>query len=98
MAYTDEELRESLTQLADELGETPSAPQCRKADMTPSADTYRRRFGSWNAALKMVDLPINQKKSYTDGELISLCWSMLIARTEPTQFDVYLGICGNQVM
>ncbi|GGL45449.1 hypothetical protein GCM10009037_31130 [Halarchaeum grantii] len=47
---TKDELVEELHRLADELGEQPSREQLDEYGRY-SADSYRRRFGSWNRAL-----------------------------------------------
>lgn len=73
MPYTDKRLCECLKQLADTLGETPTATQCDNADVTPSSATYCRRFNSWNDALETAGLSINTEETtpFTDDELIA---------------------------
>jgi hypothetical protein len=59
---TEEELISSLTEVADELGETPSVNQMREhGDWSPN--TYQKIFGSWNDALREAGLELNREKS-----------------------------------
>jgi len=63
-------LLDELTQLADELGRTPT-----KEDMTElgayGASTFQRTFGSWTAAIEAADLPpARQRKRYSEEELL----------------------------
>ena len=53
LKYTDQELIRILQNRAGELGRTPKTYEMRK----PHHGTYRTRFGSWYAALKMAGFP-----------------------------------------
>jgi hypothetical protein len=55
----DDRLVESMTQLAAEIGESPSASQMEDLGEY-SMSTYIRRFGSWNSALEAAELSHNQ--------------------------------------
>lgn len=52
---TDEELLEELERLTDELGKRPTAAEMNEHG-AHWASTYRRAFGSWNAACEAVGL------------------------------------------
>ena len=67
--YTREQLLHYLRALAEKLRSTPTTTQMDKHKKYPSSSTYYSRFGSWNAALKEADLPINVRKQYTKKEL-----------------------------
>ncbi len=56
---TDEELLEELERLADELGKRPTAVEMNDHGAHWAA-TYRRAFGSWNAACEAVGLETSQ--------------------------------------
>lgn len=65
MAHSDEDvetvLLDELERLADELGETPSAPEMNEMGEF-CVMTYANRFGSWNEALEEAGLPLNQEE------------------------------------
>lgn len=64
-----EALISELHRLRDELGEVPrSADMGERGDFSP--DTYNRRFGSWNSALKSAGFSTNHRHSITDRELL----------------------------
>jgi len=66
-ALSRSELQTELERLIDELDRTP-----RKRDMIEhgeySPEPYRRRFGSWNAALQSVGASLNQPNPVTEEE------------------------------
>ncbi len=66
-ALSRTELQTELKRLMDELDRTP-----RKRDMIGygeySPEPYRRRFGSWNAALQSVGASLNQPDPFTEEE------------------------------
>lgn len=53
--YTDEELLETLTRLAEKKGRPPTADELN-AETDRSNNTYQARFGSWNGALRAAGL------------------------------------------
>ncbi|MDS0476890.1 hypothetical protein NDO75_18075 [Natrinema sp. 1APR25-10V2] len=72
-----EELRTTLQDFADSLGETPTAADARDADEVPSPVTYRRQFESWNNALKAAGLPPNLSqaaRNLSDDDLLELLY------------------------
>lgn len=66
-ALSPAELQAELKRLTEELDRTP-----RKRDMIEygeySPEPYRRRFGSWNAALQSVGASLNQPDPFTEEE------------------------------
>jgi hypothetical protein len=56
VAYTDAELLDALRAFADELGHPPTVPETNDREGFPGADTFVRRFGTWNAALDEAGL------------------------------------------
>lgn len=82
-----EELLKALRKLRDDLGKTPT-----KKDMTNQGkygtNTYRRRFGSWTAALNEIDEePV--RRPYTTDELVAKLQDLAdeLGRT-PTSHEV----------
>lgn len=68
--YTDTELIEALSNLASELGQTPTIPDVEKRENLPSAQTFSTRFGSWTAALRAANLePLSHE--YTSAALLA---------------------------
>lgn len=69
---TDEELLDELERLADELGKRPTAAEMNDHG-AHWASTYRRAFGSWNAACEAVGLetgsPVAQE-TLSEAELL----------------------------
>ena len=69
---TDEELLDELERLADELGKRPTAVEMNDHG-AHWASTYRRAFGSWNAACEAVGLetsePVGQE-TLSEAELL----------------------------
>ena len=73
-SYSDSELIEHLTSLS-ENGDMPTENEIRAAE-GPSEATYRRRFGSLEAAADAADLSYDPErhgasKQYSDAELLS---------------------------
>lgn len=54
--YEDEELLNSLRQLAAELGHAPSVSEMQARADLPAPSTLRQRFGTWNGALGAAGL------------------------------------------
>jgi len=59
---SDEQLRISLQDLADDLGRTPTAVEMNEQGRY-SSTTYCDRFGSWNNALRAADLKMSQGRN-----------------------------------
>ncbi|MDG5761333.1 hypothetical protein QA600_18545 [Natronococcus sp. A-GB1] len=77
-SYSDTELLDLLRQLDTELRGDGSVTkqEMQDADGYPSAQTYKRRFGSWNAAKEQAGLTTiaedDTRPRYTDGELLAM--------------------------
>lgn len=70
-SYTDEELIYYLKDLAERLGRTPVDGDIRLDTHTPSASTYRKRFGSLRAACRLAGIHDRPKSyQYSDEELL----------------------------
>lgn len=54
--YSEEEMLEWLRQVSAELGKSPSVSDMNQHPNAPSAQAYKHRFGSWNAAKKFARL------------------------------------------
>lgn len=54
--FTDNELIDILVNYEKKHGKSPSATIFYQSDFYPSADTYKKRFGSWNKALEKAGL------------------------------------------
>lgn len=67
--YTDEALISHLRDLADDLGRVPTTADMDERGMC-AANTYKRRFGSWNAALRAADLEVNRERDIDDVDLL----------------------------
>lgn len=71
--YTDKYLLEQLQTFYREEGRLPKWNDFNKNPKYPGRQTYRRRFGSWNAALELAGLSQNSKgKAYTKQELLDV--------------------------
>ena len=68
----DEELLEMLREFASELGRTPTIDEVIVNPSMPHYSLYKKRFGSWNNAIRMVgDLQINRfDRNLPDKELL----------------------------
>lgn len=73
--YTDEQMLEALREAAKKLGHTPGIREIGRG--FPSADAYRRHFGSWEKAIELAGLPkrarkCNKLNRYSDEELLEI--------------------------
>lgn len=68
--YSDDELLDHLRELAERLDGSPTMTEMDELGEY-AADTYRRRFGSWNAALRRVGLEPNRTRDIPVGELLA---------------------------
>ncbi|MFQ6009650.1 MAG: homing endonuclease associated repeat-containing protein [Candidatus Aenigmatarchaeota archaeon] len=59
--YTDQELLDFLRKKAEELGRTPLKGELNTDKSIPNQYLYRKRFGSWEIALKKAGLKPNKK-------------------------------------
>lgn len=66
--YNNEEIKNAVQELADELGRTPSATEAKKHEDIPGPKSISERFGSWNSLLKEVGLELNEVREYDDSE------------------------------
>ena len=66
---TEEELIDELNRLASVLNSTPTMDNMRKQGQYTS-DTYQRRFGSWNEAIREAGLDPNNEVGITDKDVI----------------------------
>ena len=67
--FTDEKLLSELRTVSERLGGAPVTIGLFNEHATINAETLRRRFGSWWAALKQAGLPIsNLGKRYSDDD------------------------------
>jgi len=69
--YTDKELLDYLKHFKNENGRSPGQKDFENNPEYPNYGVYRKRFGSWNNALALVELDINKGgKKYVDEELL----------------------------
>ena len=68
--YSPEVMIEQLQQLARELGKTPCQAEVEDSNSCASPSTYRKYFGSYNAALQAAGLELNRTMDYSDEELL----------------------------
>ena len=69
--YTDAELIDQLQTFVDERDRLPPWRALQEDTDMPSANIYKKRFGSWNAALEVAGYdPSEQTARYTDAELL----------------------------
>ncbi|MBR5939130.1 hypothetical protein IKZ77_01080 [Candidatus Saccharibacteria bacterium] len=54
-----DEMLADLRKLAQELGKTPTTNDVQQSEVCPSIHRYYKMFGSWNNALRMAGLPLN---------------------------------------
>lgn len=57
--YTDDELLAYLKQFYEDIGRIPKQLDFNENPIYPSFGTYKKRFGSWQKALKLVNLDID---------------------------------------
>lgn len=70
---TDDELLLHLKKFKCEFGRIPKSSEFDKLKGYPDSTTYRRRFGSWNKALLLVDFELNSvSKRFEDNSIDSL--------------------------
>ena len=62
MVYTKEELKEILISLYEETGKVPTRRELNKDKSLPSDMAYRRHFGSWGNALRLIGLEPSKPK------------------------------------
>lgn len=77
MKYTDEDLIDTLKDLAVDLGRTPTMKDMMKRDGPPYPSLYQKRFSSgglnqdgWNNALELAGLGFNRKKVDQESECV----------------------------
>ena len=68
--YSDNDLIMLLRDKAEELGRTPTKREATSDPNIPSTRIFVNHFGSWNQALKAAGLSVNQRKDFTDSELL----------------------------
>ena len=59
--YTDKELLDFLIQFYEKYGRVPVRRDFANNPEYPSYETYRKRFGSWNNALKLVGMDLDTR-------------------------------------
>lgn len=69
---TDKELLESLKAFYQQFNRAPTYKDCRNSNGLFGPNTYKDRFGGWEAALEAADIPINTLRStqVTEEELL----------------------------
>jgi hypothetical protein len=83
------DLIEELKQVAKEYGEPPSAKQMDDHGEY-WASTYRRRFGSWNAAIRAAGMnPVPENTAISEEELLS---EIRRLREELGEYPTYRGM------
>lgn len=68
--YSDEELLDHLRELAARLDRSPTMAEMDERGEY-AADTYRRRFGSWNDALRLAGLEVNRTRDIPVEDLLA---------------------------
>lgn len=75
--YSDEKLIDEIHRAQSILGHVPSFVEMNDIPKTPRAETYRRRFGSWNEALEAAGIDANSgstrdyKPKYSNDDLLN---------------------------
>lgn len=64
--FTKQECLEALNEAADRLGHTPTRAEYREVDISPSDETLRNKFGSWNAAKQQAGLAVPDEYTRAD--------------------------------
>jgi hypothetical protein len=67
--YTDEFLLNELKRWYEKYGEIPTYAKFEVDKDFPSATVYKKRFGTWNKALKSAGFEVKNKVNYTKDEL-----------------------------
>ncbi|MFB6198989.1 MAG: homing endonuclease associated repeat-containing protein, partial [Halobacteriaceae archaeon] len=80
--YSDEELLAEIERLAE--GDKPPTQAEMNEDGMVSAQTYHRRFGSWNNALESAGYGPNRPSRYSDQELLDEIDRLANDDTPPT--------------
>jgi len=108
--YTDEQLLDELRRFKREEGRSPGQMDFNNNPEYPGFVTYQRRFGTWNAAIKLAGLETNvggTEKEYTKEELLDLLLyfkednkripveSDFISRPEYPSFTTYVRYFGS---
>lgn len=70
--YSEKELLDLLIKFKKNKGRSPKIEDFQKDTNLPAPNTYFDRFGSWNNALKLANLEINERKDYRNDELINI--------------------------
>src|SRR3989338_4761967 len=69
--YSDKELLEILLSVTKKIGHTPKRREFNKINrLGPKSGTYAIHFGSWNNALKRIDLKIRKEVVYSKEQTI----------------------------
>lgn len=87
----NEEFLEALTLLAEKLGHTPTTREVDKAHKfgeTPYSTIYKKRFGSYNEALRQAGLPITHRLKTLEEHLSDLRALAKDLGRAPTAHDV----------
>ena len=86
---TDEDILELIKKRASELGRVPRSRDMGPRFGYPSAMTYAKRFGSWNAALKSAELTPQRFRDYRREDLLNCLQELARALGRPpTQKDM----------
>jgi hypothetical protein len=67
--YSESELIDSLKELNEEVEGAPTTEDCQKFDITPSPQTYQRRFGGWESALAEADIELERRYHETQARM-----------------------------
>jgi len=87
--YSDEELLEYLHKASVVLGRTPRTVDMDSLQGFPRFSVYCRRFGSWNRALKRLNIEVNRYDGATREEmLLHLRTVAKELKRTPTQWDM----------
>jgi hypothetical protein len=68
--YTNQQLLDAMRDLHTELGHVPKAQEMDQAKRYPSARSFRRKFGTFNNALRLVGLEPAPTRKYSNADLI----------------------------
>ena len=88
MKYTDNQLIKELKYFAEYLGRDPTKLDVTKDSLMPSANTYIKRFGSWNKTKNLLGFCI-KKEFFRDEELLSILTNYYTKNQKtPRELDV----------
>jgi hypothetical protein len=105
--YTDKELLDGLIRFVEKYGRIPVETDLMNNPLYPSYMTYRRRFGSWNKALKLVGMDLDirsmekclktsvEKARHAEIKVINHFRQNATDLTEENCNSPYDGICPN---